>query len=318
MTQKEQILAVFSGKGTDKMPWFADLTYWYNAQASRGLLPERYQGDGVVQLYKDLGCGSHEHALAWPYRFEYEDVETVERIDDDADGNPYLRTVEWRTPVGTLTQLQQYEPLGCCWAYRKYPVETLEDFRTLRFIYEHQSVTPDYTQLNRQIELWGDVGAVAVVPPRSPMAHLIVIWAGVQNTVYAMADGIAEVEKTLDAMSASDDPIYDAIEKCPAPLVYFGENITSEVVTPTIFRKYYAPYYKKRVPGLHRAGKGIFVHVDGTVRGVLPLLEETGVDCGQSLTPYPVGDCTVAEMRELAGPNLILWSGVPGALFSRV
>ncbi|MDO8587851.1 MAG: uroporphyrinogen decarboxylase family protein [Armatimonadota bacterium] len=318
MTPKEKILAVFSGKGSPEMPWFADLTYWYNAQAMRGLLPEKYHGNGVVQLYNDMGCGCHEHALNLPCEVRYEDVETVQRYENDADGKPYLQFTEWRTPVGTLSQVHQFEPLGCCWAYREYPVKTVSDLNILRFVYEHQIVTPNYEVQRRQLDLWGDIGTPASIPPRSPMAQLLVIWAGVQNTVYAMADDIVEVEKTLEVLGASDDPIYDAIENSPATMVYFGENITSEVVTPTIFNKYYAPYYKKRVPRLHKAGKYIFVHVDGTVRGVLPLLEATGVDCGQSLTPYPVGDATVAKMRELAGPNLILWSGVPGALFSPV
>jgi hypothetical protein len=226
--------------------------------------------------------------------------------------------VEWRTPVGTISQVTQYEPLGCCWAYREYAVKTVQDLKVLRFIYEHQSVKPNYETQKKQLEMWGDIGVPSSIPPRSPMAQLLVIWAGVQNTVYAMADDIVEVEKTLEVFDASDDPIYEAIERSPATMVYFGENITSEVVTPNIFKKYYAPYYKKRVPGLHKAGKYIFVHVDGTVRGVLPLMEETGVDCAQSLTPAPVGDCTVAEMRELARPSLIIWSGVPGALFSPV
>ncbi|MDO8681900.1 MAG: uroporphyrinogen decarboxylase family protein [Armatimonadota bacterium] len=318
MTPKEKILAVFSRKGTPKLPWFADITYWYHAEAGKGNLPEKYRGDGVVQLYKDLGCGCHEHALNLPCDVTYEDVEIVEKIIPDADGNPHLQYIEWRTPVGTLTQIKQWESIGCCYAYKRYPVQTIDDLKVLRFIYEHQKVTPNYTIQNKQLALWGDIGTPASIPPRSPLAQLLVIWMGVTNTVYAMADDIVEVEKTLEVLDASDDPIYDIIEKSPATMVYFGENITSEVVTPNLFRKYYAPYYKKRVPGLHKAGKYIFVHVDGTVRGVLPLLDETGVDCGQSLTPYPVGDCTVAEMRELAGPNLILWSGVPGALFSPV
>ena len=52
MTHKERLFAVFRGTHPDLMPWFADLTYWYNAAASRGTLPERYKDDGLVQLYR--------------------------------------------------------------------------------------------------------------------------------------------------------------------------------------------------------------------------------------------------------------------------
>jgi hypothetical protein len=141
---------------------------------------------------------------------------------------------------------------------------------------------------------------------------------GVMNAVYALADAPEEIERTLEVQGAADDPIYDAIANSPAPLVYFPDNITGEVVSPTIFKKYYAPYYKRRVPALHEAGKYIFLHVDGTFRSVLPLIGETGIDAAQSLTPAPVGDVPVPQMRGLAGPDVVIWGGVPAAFFSRI
>jgi uroporphyrinogen-III decarboxylase len=141
---------------------------------------------------------------------------------------------------------------------------------------------------------------------------------GVMNTVYALADAPHEVEHTLEVLAAADDPIYDIIAGSPAPLVYFPDNITGEVVSPSIFTKYYAPYYKRRVPALHAAGQHIFLHIDGTMRPVLPLVAETGIDAAQSLTPAPVGDVPVSKMRALGGPDLIIWGGVPAAFFSPV
>jgi len=41
MTFRERIMAVFQGKQTDIIPWFADLTYWYSAQIAKGTLPEK-------------------------------------------------------------------------------------------------------------------------------------------------------------------------------------------------------------------------------------------------------------------------------------
>lgn len=315
MRLADRLLAVFRGERPDVMPWFADLTYWYNASVRRGSLPDRYLGDGVVDLYRDLGCGCHEHALANPWSTEYEDVETTTRYESDAAG-PSLEIAEWKTPVGTLTQVKEYEPISFSWAYRKYAVERPEDLRTLRFIHEHRHVTADYALQERQVALWDGIGVPASVPPRSPMANLIVIWMGVMNVSYALADAPKEIERTLEVLGDSEDPIYGIIERSPAPLVYFGENITGDMVSPRLFNAYYAPYYRRRLPGLHRAGKPVFVHVDGTFRALLPHIARTGVDCAQSLVAAPVGDVEVAEMRELAGPDLILWSGVPGALFS--
>ncbi|MBI2939558.1 MAG: hypothetical protein HYY04_03900 [Chloroflexi bacterium] len=316
MTYAERILKTFRGERPDVMPWFADLTYWYRASLTRGTLPRKYEGDRVVDLYRDLGCGCHEHALNRPWVEEYEDVTIAKTVEEDSAGQPALEKTEWVTPVGTLTQVKEWEPISFSWAYRKYPVGGVEDLRTLRFIHGHLHVRPDYSSQEHQLRLWGGVGVPSSVPPRSPMANLIVIWMGVLNLCYALADQPGEVDETLEVLGAAQDDIYDIITRSPAPLVYFGDNITGDVVSPTIFRKYYAPYYHRRVPGLHAAGKRIFVHVDGTFRTVLPLMAETGVDCAQSLTVAPLGDVAIHEMRALAGPDLVLWSGVPGALFS--
>lgn len=317
MTLQERLLAVFRHERPDVVPWFADLTYWYAAQSYWGTLPERWQGDGVAQMYRDLNVGCHEHALSLPCEISYHDIEVVTTEEKDADGRPYRQQVEWRTPVGTITQIKQFEPLACTWAYRQYPVQTPQDLKVLRFIHESQEVKPFYEAQQRQMDLFGEWGVAASIPPRSPLANLIVIWMGVINTMYALHDAPQEIERTLEVLAAADDPIYEAICGAPAPLVYFGENITGEVVSPKLFEKYYAPYYRQRVPQLHAAGKFIFVHVDGTFRKVLAPLAATGVDCAQSLTPAPVGDVPVAEMRAVAeSADLILWGGVPAAFFS--
>lgn len=314
MTHNERLLAVFRGERPDVIPWHADLTYWYNAQRAWGRLPERWQGEGVRQMYVDLNTGCHEHALFSPWQQQFEGTEIVTQ-EYEEDGKRFQK-VEWRTPVGTLTQIKQYEPEAATWAYRQYPVRSVADLRTLRWMYERLTVTPHFEPEQAALEFWRDWGVPSSVPPRSPMAHLIVIWAGVTHTSYALADAPEELEKTLWTMHEAEDPIYQAIARAPAPLVYFGENITGEVVSPHLFDRWYRPFYEVRVPQLHAAGKFIFVHVDGAFRNILKPLAATGVDCAQSLTPAPVGDVPVSQMRAVAGPNLILWGGVPAAFFS--
>lgn len=180
MTQKERLLAVFNRQRPDVMPWFADLTYWYSSAQYRGILAERYRGDSVVNLYKDFGCGCHEHALNLPCKLSYPQVEVKVKVSEekDIDGKPFRQKVEWQTPIGTLTQVKEFEPLSFSWAYREYPVKTPADLKILRFLFSHQQATPDYTIQERQIALFDDWGVASSIPPRSPLANLIVIWMG--------------------------------------------------------------------------------------------------------------------------------------------
>ena len=52
------------------------------------------------------------------------------------------------------------------------------------------------------------------------------------------------------------------------------------------------------------------------VKGMLGKLAQVGFDAVEALTPAPVGDVSVEQMKQLvSGDNVILWGGMPGAMF---
>lgn len=318
MSLEERILAVFSGKEPDIMPWFADLTYWYRARSYFNELPTKYLGErGQIRLYRNLGCGCHEELCNLPGEVTYYNVKTAHSAQPHRDGT-IIYEEEFDTPVGSVKAVRKFIPKSVSLPYLKYAVATRQDLRVLQYVYKNQELKPDYSVQYDRLKNWKGIGFVSSVPPRTPFQRLVVIWAGVLNTVRLMMKEPEELEETIEVMSEADDPIYEAICDSPAPGVYFGENITSEVITPPIFRKYHAPYYRRRADQLHAAKKLIFVHIDGTLRGILPLMAETCVDCAQSVTPAPVGDVSVEMLRKMAGPDIILWGGLPGAYFSHL
>lgn len=309
-------MAIFNGRQPDIMPWFADLTYWYRAREYRHELPKKYSGvRGRIQLYQDLGCGCHEELYNLPGELTYYDVKCSNSAEKHKDGT-ILYEEGYHTPVGSIVAIRKFLPNSVSTAYVKYPVATRQDLKVLQYIYKNQEFKPDYAVQYDRLKDWMGLGFVSSLPPRTPFQRLVVVWAGVMNTMRLLMREVEELEETIQAMSGADDPIYEAICQSPAPGVYFGENITSEVITPSTFKKYHTPYYKRRVAQLHAAKKRIFVHIDGTLRGVLPLMGATGVDCAQSVTPAPVGDVPVEGLREMAGPDIILWGGLPGVYFS--
>ena len=309
-------MAVFEGRQPDVMPWFADLTYWCGAREYRHELPEKYLGvRGRIRLYRDLGCGCHEELYNLPGKLTYYDVKCSNSAEKRRDGT-ILYEEGYHTPGGSIVAIRKFLPNSVSTAYVKYPVATKQDLKVLQYIYKNQEFEPDYAIQYDRIKDWKGLGFVSSLPPRTPFQRLVVVWAGVMNTMRLMMREVEELEETIQVMSEADDPIYEAVCQSPAPGVYFGENITSEVITPSMFKKYHTPYYKRRVAQLHAVKKRIFVHIDGTLRGVLPLMGATGVDCAQSVTPAPVGDVPVERLREMAGPDIILWGGLPGVYFS--
>jgi hypothetical protein len=60
------------------------------------------------------------------------------------------------------------------------------------------------------------------------------------------------------------------------------------------------------------------VHVGGPIRRILPLLAEASVDGVEGIAGPPQSDATLAEARQLAGPGITLWGGLPQDLLQDI
>ncbi|MGQ9729878.1 MAG: uroporphyrinogen decarboxylase family protein [Candidatus Zipacnadales bacterium] len=309
MTFRERLLTGLRGERTDVLPWFADLSYWYSAQAARGNLPDEYQGDeGFVKLHVDYHVGYYlGYASLWT-----ESTPNV-TLTTRTDGN--LTTTIWQTPIGLISGRTQFLPETHSSAPIEWPVKSPDDLRVLRYIADAVERTPTTERYEALLRVAGDQGHPTVLPPRSPVSQMLAQWTGATNLAYLLADARHEVERTLHALARSADSAFEAILASDVPYVEFGDNLTGEVVT-RLFERYQFDYYVQRVEQLHAAGKLVGTHLDGTLRGILPLLVQTGLDFIESITPQPIGDVAIVDLRDLAGPNVVLFGGLPGAMFA--
>lgn len=311
MTQRERLLAPFRGLVANPPAWTADLTYWHDATAQRGQLDARYRGpDGLRRLHQDLGVCNYYNYGESPYNGRYADVEYHQ---EEKDG---VRRRYWRTPEGTLTDQWRFLTEACCWAHEEYAVKELSDFKPLVFLYEHFRCEPNHEAWARADEAIGDEGVKLTAMPRSPLPALLADWCGVEKTIYFLMDApdaTAEILAIID--QANDEAVAMALASS-AILFHFCDNLDSSAST-SFFETYMKDYYERRLAQVHQAGKYAVVHLDGRVRGLLPKLAACGFDGVESITPAPVGDVRVEEARALAGNDrLILWGGVPGAMFA--
>jgi len=309
MTFRERLLAVLQGQRPDVMPWFCDLSYWYAAHQAWGDLAPEYEGDeGFVQLHRDHHVGYYlGYVSVWTDSWENVHIST------ETDGR--VTTTRWQTPVGEIWGQTTFLPDTHSSAPTRWPVQSPDDLRVLRYLADATQTTPTYEQYERQVALAGDQGHPTVLPPRSPVSQMLAQWTGVRNLTYLLADAREETEATLAALGRAADGAFAAIVACDTPFVEFPDNLSGEVVTH-FFERYQFDYYVRRIGQLHAAGKKVGTHLDGTMHGILPLLVRTGLDFIESITPKPTGDVAVEDLRALAGPDIILWGGIPGAMFA--
>ena len=323
MTQRERLMAVFEKQPKDALPYYLDMGFWAAVAKSENDpgLPKKYANLDwpYLDIYRDIGWGIRQDLISEPYTVSHSHVEVERKHEKNVDGYVVKTETFWHTPAGTLHEVHEYSPDTHTWQIREYAVKNPSDIDILCLIHEDMKVAADCEPQAALIQRVGGQGVVSSRPQRStPFSRLMTQWLGMERTCYAVYDYPDKLARAIDAMSASDDPIYDIIGEAPAPLVIFDDNITGELVSPAIFERYYVPYYRKRARQLHARGKYIYVHVDGKFRDILPLMAGSEVDCVQAITPAPVCDVPVEELRALAGPDVIIWGGIPAVFLSRI
>jgi uroporphyrinogen-III decarboxylase len=310
MTLRERIETVFAGGIPDAMAWFADLTYWYGTHEQIGDLPERWQGErGIGRIYRDYNVGEYVPGCCAFRTIDDKVSIQSERVDDS------LAIYRWETPVGSLQAVQQLCPTAYCWGCIEHAVKTVEDLRVLRYIYENRTYAPTPEAIERIEAECGDFGLPVVAVPASPISSLNKDWAGVMTLCYLMADAPDEVEATLQVIGESQNEIWRITEQCACDYVMICENLSGETMGG-FFTSHIGPYLTERVAGLHARGKKAIIHIDGTQHGVLDKVAATGIDCIDALTPAPVGDVALDEIRGIAGDDILILGGLPGAMFA--
>jgi hypothetical protein len=131
--------------------------------------------------------------------------------------------------------------------------------------------------------LWEAYGGLPNIGlPRSPLAALLVEWAGVQNASYLFSDCPEKVVEALGMMVEQKEPILDAVCELAPPLVHFPDNLCSECST-RLYESHMAGTHQRRIERLYAAGIKCAVHLDGAVRGLLPKLAYSGFDAVEAL-----------------------------------
>jgi len=313
LSHRQRILNVLTGQGhrNDCAAFFPDLSYWFEVNKARGTLPQRYAScETLIDLHRQMDVGLPVHLYREAYRVVYDESVRIE-TEQLPDGS--VQTIT--TPVGTLRSrrrrlMDDESPFRV-----EHPVKTIEDLRVVEYMLTHRRIEPTYDRVEQALAELGDIGFVDLVLPRSPLPLLLIDLAGIETGVYLLMDHTAACERLFELVAAADDEIFKIMAGAPGTVCIFGDNVDEVIVPPEWFRRYSLPYYQRRCEQLHRGSKLVSVHMDGRLRGLLPMVKDTGIDILDGTTPAPMNDFTLDEMLAALGPRQRLWCGVPATMF---
>jgi hypothetical protein len=301
MTLKAEILARFSGESDGRPLHLPDLTLWYDWHRSRGTLPSGWEDYSLPQVARAMGAPVWW--VARPWRIETPGVEVVTTEEDGE------RIVRSQTSSGTLEAHWTLMGANAEWWQTEYPVKTKEDLAAALELVNARTYVLDASELARRESLVGDDGVLAVEIPRRPYSDVLHEILGWSEGLLLL--GEPAVEEIIGILEGKLQRLVQEVAELPGQVVLAPDNLDGQFIPPPAFKAHLADSYRTTAEALHQGGKYLVVHVGGPIRHLLAPLVEAGVDGVEGIAGPPQGDVTLAEAREIAGPVLTLWGGIP-------
>jgi uroporphyrinogen-III decarboxylase len=340
MNRKQQMLATLEGKPTDRIPWVPRLDLWYRANQRADTLPDRYRRATLVEMVDDLGWGYHGvvpdfqdlrspeddvHRALGTFSLHRMPVHTaLEGIDYRMTKAGDRTTVEYRTPVGTLTTVTVYDDrmraAGITISHvERYAFRGPEDYAPLEYVFRHARAVPNYDGYAAEAERIGDRGFVVayVHAAASPMHFLQRDVMPLETFFFELHDRPDEVRSLADAISGYWQQMLTASAKCPAEVFLLGANYDSAIQYPRFFAEHIGPGLAKVAAVLHRQGKYLLTHTDGENRGLLEHYVASNFDIADSVCPAPMTRLTIGQVREAFDGRITIMGGIPSVTLVR-
>ena len=295
------------------LPYLPDLTLWHKWHQSRGTLPEAWRGYSLAQVAEALGVSAWivEH----PWRVEHVGITVAnEKVQGE-------RIIRYETSAGTLTARWSLGPDGDWWQ-TEYPIKTVEDLAAAREVVAARKYVVEPGKSADREWASGGAGESAIrnpqsaiialelpMRPYSDLLHTMLGWG--EGLMLLMGEGRPMLMEMLGLLEEKLAGLTDQIAGLAGDVLLAPDNLDGQYISPRVFREQMAESYRRTAEAAHARGKRLVVHAGGPVRRLLPLLAAAGVDVVEGVAPPPQSDATLAEARAAAGPDLILWGGIP-------
>jgi len=312
MTRRELNLAIFEGT-TDKVLWQPRLETWIGHHMREGTMPERFRDMTSLEIYDELRCSIRYAASAGVDRLE--DREDLVHIHEQHPGHSVHIA---RTPAGEIRTVYQE-----VWENEKrvnsrirdYPVKTVKDLRVAVDLTNRQQFRPDPAAFRRAAAAVGLRAEPTVFLASAGFTELVKNWCGLEDTFYLYHDHPKEIEAYLEACDRRDDRMIDAALQLPCRIFNLGDHATNEFTPPPILEKYMVPRWQRIADRLHKENRFVHTHWDGNSRHMLPYLRQTRLDGVEALTPAPMGDMTLEQIKDAVQDKLVVLDLLPAIDF---
>jgi hypothetical protein len=312
MTRRALNLAIFEGTAQAVL-WQPRLETWIGHHMNEGTMPARFRGLDALGIYDALRCSVRYAASAGIER--YEEPADAQRSEEQ-QGEWFIQTVT--LPSGSLRTVHRDIWSGGKLLNRRiaeWPVKEVRELQVLTDLVNREQFRANVRSFEEAAGRVGHRAEPTVFLSSSGFTELIKTGAGLPATYYLLHDHPEAVEAYLEACDRRDHRLIDAALELPCRIFNLGDHATNEFTPPPILKRYLMPRWQWISKRLGDAGRFVHTHWDGHSRLMLPYLKETGVHGVEALTPAPMGDMTLEEIKEAVGDKIVCLDLLPAIHF---
>lgn len=324
MTGRERILAAFRGEQPDYVPFAPNIWQWfYYHQTHNSLPPELAEARHPVDALRCLGADilarwDTQHSV----RTVYKAGEFTEEYAGDGDWDDVMVTSfnrypahksqcrrKFVSPEGTLTQTWEYTREAGADFEAEHWWKTWDEYPAVLFMLEAREYAFDENHFRAWVERVGNDGLVMLHLTESPLKAFHWL-AGPENASLFMLDHPEEMQALARIHEKKALALLESVVDNPLAELFISlDNLDSVFYPPYFYRDYCQSFFSRAAEMIHRRKKVFVVHACGHSRVLLPMVGASGVDCLEGVTPRPLGDVELSEVRGLAGAESFTVNG---------
>jgi hypothetical protein len=336
MTIRERVEAVLAGRQPDRLPFLDRLENWHRCHSRASTLPSGYVGMALPEIYRAVGMGQQKFVVPYGLRLcgvevtasfngetFYREVEPVFESfpgmwDVVASDRPGITVTRLATPVGAVSVRHEVLPetvaMGAEPYLREHLIKDVVDYRTVEYILERVELVLQEEKLAAEERRIGGYGYVVSLVHRIPFQQILLEYLGEVPLFYALRDNPGPLHRLLALLDEQLCVILHGIAGLPVSYVEFPDNLHGGMTNPRLFARYCLPDLQRYTQILHAQGKKAGSHTDGDVKPLLILLKESGLDACESISPFPLTQCTFDEVWNAWRGGPIIWGGIPSPI----
>ena len=301
MTSKERLAAAYRREEPDRVP----IRIWGVTPGTKAIHPS-YQPVIAAALQKTDIVASWGMSQGL-FLSGTDDVAAHGEMRPSSHEHFRERVTTYETPEGPLVSCHLSSEDGRPGYTSKYLIETKEDARRFLSI-PYVPIREDCAGFQEKVAELGDRGIVIASTACHGMYNIQRLMGSELFAVWSVEERGLLHELIENQHQRVKDRLKWMIEQEVGP--FFG-YVGPELCIPPLqsvrdFNEFVVQYDRELADLVHNVGGYLWVHSHGKMGPVLEGFVEIGADCLNPLEPPPMGDMTLAEVRQRIGHKLCL------------